>query len=244
MSLDPFDPESEDFPEPMFGRLPVDEVHPVPIYRRRKFIAALAISSLTAAAAYRAYRGDIEWKELAKRGMDFTERAFNRIEEEWADFQDGFSSPPSTPRELKSEADYRDFLAKISLRYITPTEIIRPHRNIRDGVPNELPPKSYWPRIAKTLKVADEIRHKLGKPLYRINSAYRSPAYNAACSGAATRSYHMNNQALDLIFTGGPAAASEVAKKLREDKFFKGGIGTYANFIHIDTRGFNATWEV
>lgn len=243
MSLEPFDPELEADPEPMFGNLPVDEYRPAPFFRRRSFIAGLAISAVSAAAAYRGYRSDIEWRKLASRGIDLSERAINRIEEEWAEFRDGFSPPPPTPRTLKSEAEYKAFLAKIPLRYISPEEIIRPHRNIRDGVPNELPPKSYWPRIEATLKVADEIRHKLGKPLYCINSAYRSPNYNAACSGTASKSYHMKNMALDLMFSGGSTAASEVAKQLREKKLFRGGIGTYPTFIHIDTRGHNATWD-
>ena len=29
---------------------------------------------------------------------------------------------------------------------------------------------------------------------------------------------------------------------MRADKLFQGGIGLYANFVHIDTRGWNADW--
>jgi len=53
----------------------------------------------------------------------------------------------------------------------------------------------------------------------------------------------MENRALDLVFAGGPAEAAETAKELREEGFFRGGIGTYTSFVHIDTRGRNATWE-
>lgn len=243
MFVEPQNSEADETPHPAFGNLSPDDLRPDPVYRRRKFITAVAVSSVSVATAYRAYRSDINWKKQAKRGVSLAEKAIQRIEEEWADFKDSFSSPPPIPRTLESEAEYTAFLMKIPLRYITPEEIIRPHRNIRDGVPNELPPKPYWPRIKDTLKVADEIRHKLGKPLYCINSAYRSPAYNAACSGTATRSFHMKNQALDLMFSGGSTAASEVAKELRKNKFFKGGIGTYPTFIHIDTRGYDATWD-
>lgn len=225
-----------------------DEPHefsaePPPNLRRRKVLTFLAPGTITGAAAYRPLRGGVPWQSLKGDARRWKSRIANRLEAEWEDFQEGFHPPDPTPRTLESEAEYTEFLATIPLRYITPEEVIRPHRNIRDGVANELPPRSYWKRMEKPLRVADEIRHRLGKPLYCINSAYRSPAYNAACPGTATWSYHMKNQALDLMFTGGSTAAAEVAKKLREEKFFHGGIGTYPNFIHIDTRGSNATWE-
>jgi hypothetical protein len=212
---------------------------PPPNFRRRKVLTLLALGTITAAAAYRPLRDGVPWHSLKGDARRWKNRIANRLAAEW----EGFHPPDPTPRTLESEAEYTEFLATIPLRYITPEEVIRPHRNIRDVVANELPPRSYWRRMGKTLRVADEIRHRLGRPLYCINSAYRSPAYNAACPGTATWSYHMRNQALDLMFTGGSAAAAEVAKKLREEKFFRGGIGTYPNFIHIDTRGSNATWE-
>jgi len=99
-----------------------------------------------------------------------------------------------------------------------------------------------WKRLAPTLKIADQIRHDLGTELVCINSAYRSPEYNAICSGAASRSYHMKNCALDLVFACGPEKAAASASKLRDAGAFRGGIGTYSGFIHIDTRGHNATW--
>jgi len=32
------------------------------------------------------------------------------------------------------------------------------------------------------------------------------------------------------------------AKKMREEGLFRGGLGLYKTFIHLDTRGRNATW--
>ncbi|MEC5126045.1 D-Ala-D-Ala carboxypeptidase family metallohydrolase [Verrucomicrobiales bacterium BCK34] len=145
-------------------------------------------------------------------------------------------------RVLPKTEEYTAFLNSLNLRYITDEEIIRPHRNVRNGVENHLPPEHMWKRLAPTLKIADQVRHELGSQLVCINSAYRSPEYNAVCSGAASRSYHMKNCALDLIFASGPEKAAEAAMKLRESGAFRGGIGTYAGFIHIDTRGHNATW--
>lgn len=155
--------------------------------------------------------------------------------EDWFKFE-------TTPRVLTNSDEYAAFLNSLDLRYITAEEIISPHRNVRKGVANHLPPKHMWKRLIPTLKIADQIRHELGTELVCINSAYRSPEYNAVCSGAASRSYHMKNCALDLIFSSGPEKATKAATKLRNSGAFRGGIGTYAGFIHIDTRGHNATW--
>jgi len=96
--------------------------------------------------------------------------------------------------------------------------------------------------MAPTLHIADELRHRLGVKMRYITSAYRSPAYNAACSGSATRSQHIQNRALDLVYDCSPHSAMTEALKMRDEGLFKGGIGLYSSFIHIDTRGRNATW--
>ena len=140
------------------------------------------------------------------------------------------------------EDEYPEVLAGLELKHIRPEEVIRPHRNIRSGVQNELPPEKYWKRIKPTLELADALIAELGVPLKMINSAYRSPKYNAACPGAASKSYHTRNMALDLMFECCPKDAAKAAKKLRSRGEFKGGIGVYSSFIHIDTRGKNADW--
>jgi uncharacterized protein YcbK (DUF882 family) len=61
--------------------------------------------------------------------------------------------------------------------------------------------------------------------------------------GAASRSYHVKNQALDLVFGGSNRKAWEVARRLRNERFFRGGIGLYPTFIHVDTRGYDANWR-
>lgn len=149
---------------------------------------------------------------------------------------------PAPPQPLSHEDEYARFIASLDLRHLSPPEIINPHRGIYNGIPNQLPPKSLWNKIAPTLKLADEIRERLGVPLLRITSAYRSPKYNRQIPGAASRSHHVRNQALDLVFACPARDAANMARKLRNKRFFRGGLGVYPSFIHIDTRGYNANW--
>jgi len=142
-----------------------------------------------------------------------------------------------------SPATYREFLATVPLRYITIHEIIRAHFKTRGGVANELPPKHLWANLVPTLKLADELRRRLGQPLVEVTSAYRTADYNAQIKGAAEGSYHIQNQALDLRFGCPPAEVAATALRLREDGYFRGGIGIYPTFTHIDTRGRNADWD-
>jgi len=147
-------------------------------------------------------------------------------------------------RQLTSEEEkaYAAFLEGFGFRYISAREIILPHYRSRNGVDNVLPPQRMWDRLPPTLFVADEIRARLGVKLVRISSAYRSPEYNAQCAGAASRSYHMQNMALDLVYDCDPREVYEAAEQLRQEGFFRGGVGLYNSFVHIDTRGRNATW--
>ena len=53
----------------------------------------------------------------------------------------------------------------------------------------------------------------------------------------------MQNIALDLQFKGVSAShANYVAKQLRQKGYFKGGVGRYPSFVHVDTRGTNVNW--
>ncbi len=153
------------------------------------------------------------------------------------------STTPDARRPLALEDRYAGFLASLGLRHLAPCEIIDPHRNVVNEVPNALPPESLWEDLVPTLRLADEIRERLGAPLCRITSAYRCPRYNAQIPGAVPRSYHTRNQALDVVYYCSPRKAYRMALKLRRQGFFRGGVGLYPTFIHIDTRGYAATWR-
>jgi hypothetical protein len=92
------------------------------------------------------------------------------------------------------------------------------------------------------LEKAVLVSKRINKVLY-INSAYRSPLYNARLDGAARGSLHMSGRALDVGMGGFSdediirfisAASSEGVGGM---KFYSG-----SNFVHIDT-GARRTWD-
>lgn len=137
--------------------------------------------------------------------------------------------------------DFRDFIEGLQLRHFSADEVLAQGSRTRNGVRSSLPPESLWSGIVETLWIADMVRHQGGIPLI-ICSAYRSPAYNRAVGGAA-RSQHMANTALDLIpIDGGVAKLFDAFIQIRKAGGFKGGLGRYPDFVHLDTRGRNTTW--
>lgn len=162
----------------------------------------------------------------------------------------GYSSKPvagipSSWVRLKGTNVYRyaNYIKGLRLRNITPRMVLAPHFKTRGNVVNSLPPRSQWKKMGPTLKVIDRMASEMGLPVRYILSAYRSPRYNAAVHGRS-RSLHMANQAVDVVFHGTTSRhAAHVARYLRDKKRkFKGGIGTYSSFVHIDTRGYKADW--
>lgn len=156
---------------------------------------------------------------------------------------DNFVEAAPAPRPLEREEEYAEFIRSLDLRHISAEEIIDPHRNVHNSVENILPPERLWEKLSPTLRVADEIRERLEMPLVRFSSAFRSSRYNCEIPGAVSNSYHTRNQALDVVYYCPIRDAYNMAVKLRNEGFFRGGIGFYPTFIHIDTRGYSATWK-
>ena len=86
--------------------------------------------------------------------------------------------------------------------------------------------------------VLETIRAHFGAPV-TINSAYRTPEYNAKVGGAA-HSQHCYGTAADIVVKGQtPAAVAAFARALMPDW---GGVGVYKSFTHIDVREAKADW--
>ena len=91
----------------------------------------------------------------------------------------------------------------------------------------------------KLAELLENIRDKFGKPVH-INSAYRTPAYNAKVGGVSN-SYHIKGMAADIVVSG--VSAKRVAQYA--ETLDCGGIGWYEHkkFVHIDTRKKRVCWK-
>ena len=145
-------------------------------------------------------------------------------------------------RNEKMAKDYAHFIEKLRLRNITVQQVIEAHAKRRGSVWNTLPPKSEWNNIKATLKVVDRVSQELNVPVTEIVSVYRTPAYNRRCPGAKRHSWHLHNYAVDVKMGTRPSRVASMARKLRGRGVFRGGVGRYWSFTHIDTRGTNVDW--
>lgn len=142
---------------------------------------------------------------------------------------------------------FRDFFDGLGLRYFKAEEFLilgGSHGNPNSSCynRNSLPPRDLWNNIAATARVLDELRKRLGRAIILTN-AYRAPVYNK-CIDGAPNSLHTRFNAIDFRVEG--TESETVATALRwmrdREKLFKGGIGIYRTFVHIDTRGTNKMW--
>ncbi|MDV7143982.1 caspase family protein [Tropicimonas sp. TH_r6] len=139
-----------------------------------------------------------------------------------------------------------DFIGALGLRHFSPGEFVILGDAHHGAGPcagrNLYPPRHLWGNVVNTARVVDELRERIGKPVV-IVSAYRAPGYNA-CIGGDGASVHMRYNALDFKVPG--MSSEDVAWALRQmrdvENRFSGGIGLYDSFVHVDTRGFDATW--
>jgi uncharacterized protein YcbK (DUF882 family) len=111
----------------------------------------------------------------------------------------------------------------------------------KDGsdIPNEYLPNAI--QLAKNLQV---LRDYINKPI-TINSAYRSPEYNASAKvKGAKNSQHLLAKAADLRVKGMTPRelANVIESHIRAGKIQQGGVGVYPTFVHYDIRGTKARW--
>ena len=73
-----------------------------------------------------------------------------------------------------------------------------------------------------------------------INSAYRTPAHNAAVGGVSY-SQHVYGRAADIVVAGAsPLLVGQIAEYYLDRR---GGIGVYQTFTHVDTRAIRSRWD-
>jgi hypothetical protein len=136
---------------------------------------------------------------------------------------------------------YANFVDSLKLRTIRTQDVVAAHARQRSGVWNQLPPRQWWRRMGYTLRVVERVALEMNEPVTEIVSAYRSPAYNARCGGRRG-SWHQANLAVDVRLVSRPSRVTAVTRSLRDQGLFKGGVGSYRNFTHIDARGENINW--
>ena len=139
---------------------------------------------------------------------------------------------------------YAQFIDSLRLEKITTMQLVEAHAKQHGAVWNTLPPAQLWKNIGRTLLVVDRLAKELREPVKEIISAYRSPAYNARCYGARSGSWHQANYAIDVSFDMRARNVTRAARSMRQTGVFRGGVGGYAGFTHIDTRGMNIDWGV
>lgn len=140
-------------------------------------------------------------------------------------------------------AEYLRYLSRLNLKAVCPKQVVETHAKERGTVWNSIPPKQWWNRMGYVLRVVDRVALEMNVSQVEVISAYRNPAYNASCPGAKSNSWHQANVAADVKF---PVAASKVtatARQLRDLGLFRGGVGGYGDFTHIDARGQNVNWH-
>ena len=145
---------------------------------------------------------------------------------------------------MSKERAFRTWYEAQGIRHFTAGEFLRYFERGRKGVTNSIPPETMWSRILPALRVVDALREHYGKSCTLLSS-YRSDDYNAAVGGAKY-SQHKEFRALDIRIKG--VSARHVYNRLlkwRREGRFVGGLGLYTSsrFVHIDTRGRNATWK-
>lgn len=109
----------------------------------------------------------------------------------------------------------------------------------KDGTPVPLRHLSNVTELAKNLQV---LRNYLNEPI-RLNSAYRSPTYNARIGGVKD-SQHLLAKAADItVKSKTPKQLAAIIEKLISSGTMKqGGIGVYPGFVHYDVRGTKSRW--
>jgi hypothetical protein len=151
----------------------------------------------------------------------------------------------SVHKEWPDYEDFVKFVSGLNLQYFNADELLFLGQSNESGKcagKNHYPPRALWQNIRSTAGVLDRFRAELGS---RVNllSVFRSADYNA-CVGGEPNSVHMRFNAIDFrCASGSPEDWFARLDRFRTLGVFRGGLGLYQTFVHLDTRGDNATWH-
>lgn len=155
-------------------------------------------------------------------------------------------APPRPPEPTAGET-FDSWFNRQGFHHFTGGEIARYfYRSKRNHTTGELahngePPREIWVNVLPTMRLVDDLRRALGRPV-RVTSSYRNKPYNDAC-GSTDGSLHRVFNALDIQADGAtPHEVWSILKAWRKAGRFEGGLGLYPSFVHVDTRGYNADW--
>lgn len=109
----------------------------------------------------------------------------------------------------------------------------------KDGSPVPIELTANATLLLENLQV---LRDHLGEPV-RINSGYRSPAYNKKIGGVKN-SQHLQAKAADItVKSKSPRQLKAIIERLiKSGKMKNGGVGLYPGFVHYDVRNTPARW--
>jgi len=89
------------------------------------------------------------------------------------------------------------------------------------------------------IQILQNIRDHFGVPVI-VNSAYRTHAHNARIKGSPT-SQHLYGTAADISLQGvPPLIVCQYAEHILD---YRGGVGIYSNFTHVDVRANRSRWD-
>ena len=88
--------------------------------------------------------------------------------------------------------------------------------------------------------VLENARQYFGKTI-KINSGYRTVAYNSTLKNSSPQSQHTHGNAADIVVSDvKPIDVYNYFNKTYPDKY---GIGIYNTFVHIDVRPTKSRWD-
>jgi hypothetical protein len=144
----------------------------------------------------------------------------------------------STPAQLT--ARFQKELKEEGIKYFTAKEVFFLGESNTRLKLNSIPPEVIWPSIIPTLKFLDTVRERAGR--IRLVSIFRDEAYNRAIGGARFSQHRFFRAADAHPLECSPRELWDICVDERRKQNFKGGLGRYNTFVHVDCRGTKATW--